>query len=188
MEIKEYIKKSIEVKNVILSSEDLICAIRDAANIIIDAYKNNKKVLIAGNGGSASDSNHLAAEFVSKFLMKRDALCAISLSSNQSVITAIANDDDFKNIFSRQIEALGNNDDILIAISTSGKSPNIIEALKKAKEKNLKTIFLTSGNADFEADCLIKVPSAQTSIIQEAHIMIEHIICAIVEEALFKKV
>lgn len=188
MEIKEYIQKSIFVKNAILNDENFINCIQKAADIIIETYKNNKKVLIMGNGGSASDANHIAAEFVSRFCFDRGALSAISLSSNQSIITAIGNDYSFDNIFSRQIEALGSDDDVLIGISTSGKSENIIQGFKKAKEMNLKTIFLSGENADFEADINIKVPSNTTSVIQEAYIMIVHIICGIVEETLFKKV
>ena len=181
MEIKEYIQKSIEAKQKFLDNAEII---QNCANKIIEAYQKNKKVLIMGNGGSASDANHIAAEFVSKFMKERQALGAISLSSNQSVITAISNDYDFKNIFSRQIEALGEENDILIGISTSGKSKNIIEGFKKAKEKKLKTIFLSGVNADFVADINVKVQSDITSIIQETHIMIAHIICAIVEKRL----
>lgn len=188
MEIKEYIQKSIFVKNAILNDENSINCIQKTADIIIEAYKHGKKVLIMGNGGSASDANHIAAEFVSRFCFDRGALSAISLSSNQSVITAIGNDYSFNNIFSRQVEALGSDDDILIGISTSGKSENIIQGFKKAKEKNLKTVFLSGQKADFSTDINIKVPSDITSVIQEAHIMIAHIICGIVEETLFKKV
>ncbi|MBQ8476238.1 SIS domain-containing protein [bacterium] len=187
MEIKEYIKNSISVKTKILEDENFILNIQNAANEIINAYKNNKKVLIAGNGGSAADSNHIAAEFVSRFLFNRSPLAAVSLSANQSVLTAIGNDYNFSDIFSRQIEALGNKGDIFIAISTSGVSENIIKALDKAKEKGLKTIFLTGQKALYCADYTIKAPDNQTSHIQEAHIMIAHIICAIVEEKLFRE-
>jgi len=185
MKVKEYIKESIDVKNKILSNNIIIDEIEKIADIIVSAYKNNKKVLIAGNGGSASDSNHIAAEFVSKFKMERKPLAALSLASNQSILTAIANDYDFSEIFSKQIEAQCADGDIFIGISTSGKSKNIIKAFKKAKELNIVTIFLSGENADFEADFNIKVPSCITSIIQEAHIMISHIICALVEEKLF---
>ena len=185
MDIKEYIQKSIVTKASFLNNTEII---QNAANMIIKAYQNNKKVLIMGNGGSAADSNHIAAEFVSRFKLERKPLAAISLTANQSVITAIANDYDFNKVFSRQIEALGQEGDVLIGISTSGKSQNIIEGFKTAKEKKLATIFLSGKNADFEADCNIKVPSDETSFIQEAHVMIYHIICAKVEENLFKKV
>ena len=185
MEIKEYIKKSVDVKNAILNDDEIILSIKKVADVIIEAYKNGKKVLIMGNGGSAADSNHIAAEFVSKFQHNRNALPAISLSSNQSIITAIGNDYSFENIFSRQVEALGSEGDILIGISTSGKSKNVIEGFKKAREKNLTTVFLSGENADFEADYSIKIPSNVTPVIQESQIMVAHIICALVEEAFF---
>ncbi len=188
MKIKKYIKNSIDIKNTILNDDEFIKNIQKAANVIALAFKNNRKLLIAGNGGSASDSNHIAAEFVSRFCMERKGLCAISLSSNQAVLTAISNDYSFDNVFSRQIEALGNEGDVFIGISTSGKSKNIIEGFKKAKEKKITTIFLTGKNTDFETDYILKVPSDKTSLIQEIHIMIAHIICGIVEEELFKKV
>ena len=188
MEVREYIKKSIDVKNLILNDDKLIDEIQKAANAIIYVYKNNNKVIAMGNGGSAMDSNHIAAEFVSRFCFDRPALGAVSLSSNQAIITAIGNDYSFENIFSRQIEAIGKEGDILIGISTSGKSKNVLEGFKKAKEKNIATIFLTGKSADYTADYTIKVPSEITSIIQEAHIMIAHIICGIVERELFEKV
>ncbi|MBR2068657.1 MAG: SIS domain-containing protein, partial [Candidatus Gastranaerophilales bacterium] len=150
--------------------------------------KKGGKVLFCGNGGSASDSNHIAAEFVSRFMFDRNPLPAISLSCNQSVLTAIGNDYSFSDIFSRQIDALASNGDVVIGISTSGKSANVIKGFQKAKEKNLNTIFFSGENYDFEADCAICVPSCETSVIQEVHIMIAHIICGCVEEALFKKV
>lgn len=185
MDIKQYIQKSIDSKAYFLNNTDII---QNSADAIIKAYRENKKVLIMGNGGSAADSNHIAAEFVSRFKLDRKPLAAISLASNQSILTAISNDYDYSQVFSRQIEAIGQEGDILIGISTSGKSKNIIEGFKKAKEKNLVTIFLSGENADFEADYNIKVPNYETSVIQETHIMIAHIICAMVEEDLFKKV
>ena len=188
MEVREYIQNSIDVKRNILNNEKFISDVEEIINVIIAAFQTNKKILIMGNGGSASDSNHIAAEFVSKFQFHRPALAAVSLTSNSSILTGIGNDYSFKEIFSRQIEALGNEGDILIGISTSGKSENIIEGFKKAQEKKLTAIFLTSENAEYKADYTIKVPSKTTSLIQEVHITLAHIICAKVEEALYKKV
>ena len=188
MEIKEYIQNSIDIKNKILNNSDFISEIEKISNVIIKAFQNNKKVLIMGNGGSASDSNHIAAEFVSRFMFNRPALKAVSLSSNQSIITAIGNDYSYEDVFSRQIEALGEENDILIGISTSGKSNNILKGFNEAKTKKLITVFLTSENADYKTDYSLKVPSNKTPVIQEIHVMLYHIICAKVEEALFKKV
>ena len=165
-----------EIKNAELASE-----------ILINAFKLGNKVLFCGNGGSASDSNHIACEFVSKFLKNRKALPAISLSSNNSIITAIGNDFSFEDIFERQIEALGNENDVLFCFSTSGKSKNILKAIKKAKEKGLKVIFLTGKNEvkNNNIDCIIQAPSDVTAEIQEMHTALYHIICEKVEEELF---
>ena len=155
------------------------------ANMIKEAFLNNNKILFCGNGGSASDSNHLACEFVSKFQKERKALNAISLVTNNSIITAISNDYSFDDVFSRQIEATGKKGDILIAISTSGKSKNILKAINQAKKQGLKTIFLTGEiktNNDVELE--INVPSIITCEIQEMHIALGHIVCEMVENSI----
>ncbi|MBQ8848206.1 MAG: SIS domain-containing protein [Candidatus Gastranaerophilales bacterium] len=155
------------------------------ANMIKEAFLNNNKILFCGNGGSASDSNHLACEFVSKFQKERKALNAISLCTNNSIITAISNDYSFDDVFSRQIEATGKKGDILIAISTSGKSKNILKAINQAKKQGLKTIFLTGEiktNNDVELE--INVPSIITCEIQEMHIALGHIVCEMVENSI----
>ena len=155
------------------------------ANMIKEAFLNNNKILFCGNGGSASDSNHLACEFVSKFQKERKALNAISLCTNNSIITAISNDYSFDDVFSRQIEATGKKGDILIAISTSGKSKNILKAINQAKKQGLKTIFLTGEiktNNDVELE--INVPSIITCEIQEMHIALGHIVCEMVENSM----
>lgn len=171
----ENFKKLNEMQDVILK----------ACKIIKTALNNKNKILFCGNGGSASDSNHLATEFISKFKKERVSLPAISLCANNSAITAIANDYDFEDIFSRQIEGLGNENDILIAISTSGKSKNILKAVKQAKKQGLKTIFLTGiNNTNTNVDLEINVPSDVTCEIQEMHIAIGHIICEIIEKDL----
>ena len=186
--IREHIEKTISVKTLILNNEELLQKVQEVAEIIINAYKNSQKVLLAGNGGSAADAQHIAAELVSKFNKDRPALNAISLTTNTSILTAVGNDYSHEYIFARQIEAYGNTDDIYIAISTSGNSKNIIKSIERAKARGLKIIGFTGMNPcemDTLCDWIIKVPSDITPIIQESHIMLGHIICAIVEEHLF---
>ncbi|MBQ9150007.1 SIS domain-containing protein [bacterium] len=160
--------------------------IMSACEIIKTALKSQNKILLCGNGGSASDSNHIAAEFISRFQKDRASIPAVSLSANNSIITAIANDYSFEDVFSRQIEGLGNKNDVLIAISTSGKSKNIIKAIEKAKKQGLKVILLTGINkTKIEVDLEINTPSDVTCEIQEMHIAIAHVICEMVENDLF---
>ena len=157
--------------------------INKASLILIEALKSENKILFCGNGGSASDCNHLACEFISKFKKERKSLPAISLCANNSTITAIANDFSFDYIFKRQIEGLGKKNDVLFAISTSGKSKNIIEAIKQAKKQEMKVVFLTGKNkSNFNVEIEINAPSDKTEQIQEMHIAIGHIICKITEE------
>ena len=189
MFIKEYIQECIHLNERLLAGENILLTVEAIANVIIQAYSDNKKLLIAGNGGSAADAQHIAAEFVAKFKKERDALCAIALTVNTSVLTAISNDHGFETVFSRQIKAFGQKGDIFLAISTSGNSENIILALKEAKERGLITVGMTGENEckmDGLCDYLIKVPSADTPHIQEIHIMLGHIICAITEKKLFE--
>lgn len=186
--IKDYITESILSKEEICKNESTIKKIEQAASWITEAYKNDNKILIAGNGGSAADSQHIAAELVSKFLKDRPALNAVALTTNTSILTAIGNDYCHDFIFSRQIQAYGNAGDIYIAISTSGNSKNIIKSIEEAKKRNLTVIGLTGKTEslmDNLCDLIIKAPSSKTSIIQESHIMIGHIICALVEKNLF---
>ena len=189
MFIENYIQASIETKQKILNDKNIIETINQAANAIIDAYKNGKKVLTAGNGGSAGDAQHIAGELVSKFFFDRPGLSAFSLATDTSILTAIGNDYGYEKSFSRQIQANANEGDVFIAISTSGNSENIVNALVEAKKKNVTTIGLVgekSCEMDDLCDYIIKVPSDSTPTIQESHIMIGHIICALVEEAIFK--
>lgn len=163
--------------------ENHVKDIFEAVGIIKNALKNNNKILFCGNGGSASDSNHLACEFVSKFKKTRRAIPAVSLCANNSIITAVANDFSFDDVFKRQIEGLGNSGDVLVAISTSGKSKNVLKAIVQAKNQGLKTIFLTGENKiDFDVDLQINAPSKHTEQIQELHITIGHIICELCED------
>ena len=188
--IKEEISRSIEAKQNILDDSDLLDKIARAAGIITESYKAGHITLLAGNGGSAADAQHLAGELVNRFYFDRPGIPALSLSTDTSVLTAISNDYGFKYLFSRQIQAQGSKGDVFIGISTSGNSENILEALKSCKDKGIFSIGIT-GNKSIEmdkfCDICIKVPSDSTPRIQESHILIGHIICAIVEENLFDK-
>ena len=188
--IKEEIAQSIATKQAILDNEELLAKIAQAAEIMTDAYRNGHSALLAGNGGSAADAQHLAGELVNQFYFARPGIPAHSLSTDTSVMTAIGNDIGYKYLFSRQIEAQGSKGDVFIGISTSGNSENIVEALKACREKGITSIGLTGSKPcqmDSLADLCIKVPSDCTPRIQESHILIGHIICAIVEDNLFGK-
>ena len=190
MFIEKYIEASIETKHKILNDKNIIETINQAANAIIKAYKNGKKVLTAGNGGSAGDAQHIAGELVSKFFFDRPGLSAFSLATDTSILTAIGNDYGYEKSFSRQIQANANEGDVFIAISTSGNSKNIVKAILEAKKKNVTTVGLVGQKAcemDNLCDYIIKVPSESTPTIQESHIMLGHIICALVEETIFKR-
>ncbi len=162
--------------------------VRRAVQMVVGTLKGGGKLLIFGNGGSAADAQHIAAEFVNKFMMKRDALPAIALTTDTSVLTSVANDTDFSQVFSRQIEALGQEGDLAWGITTSGRSPNVVQGLIRAKQLGLKTLVLTGsdgGEVLKVADLSLLVPSQSTPRVQEVHIMIGHIICELVEEELF---
>jgi D-sedoheptulose 7-phosphate isomerase len=186
--IELLIKDSIAVKEIALKGQ--LENIEKAAKAIIESLKGGKKLLIFGNGGSAADGQHMAAELVGRFEMERKALPAIALTTNTSILTAIANDYGYDLVFSRQIEALGVKGDVALGISTSGNSKNVIEALKRARALGLETIALSGGdggNMKKEADINIIVASKDTPRVQESHIMIVHIICALVEDEMFGK-
>ncbi|MCM1002840.1 MAG: SIS domain-containing protein [Candidatus Gastranaerophilales bacterium] len=186
--IKNYVKKSADTKSLIMANDSIISEIEKIASTIIKAYKEGKKVLTAGNGGSAGDAQHLAAELVSKFLLERPALSAIALTTNTSILTSVGNDYDHELVFARQISAHANKGDVFFAISTSGESKNILKAVEEAKRLDVTVIGLTGekpASIDNMCDYLIKVPSTETPIIQEAHLMIEHIICAIIEKQMY---
>jgi D-sedoheptulose 7-phosphate isomerase len=187
-EIRNQIIDSIALKTKLLDQQSLLSGIEEATKAIIDAFKSKHKILLAGNGGSAADAQHMAAELVNRFYFDRPGLPAIALTTDTSILTAVGNDHGFSYLFAKQINALGNNGDIFIGISTSGTSLNIIEALKESKEKNLFTIGLTGSTGGKMKDlcniCLC-VPSEETPRIQEMHILIGHIICSIIETELF---
>lgn len=186
--ISDYIERSIQTKKILL--ETRVKLIAKIAEEIVKAYRRGNKVLWFGNGGSAADAQHLACELVSKFYLERKALASIALTTNTSELTAIANDYDFDRVFARQVEALVNPGDIVIGISTSGNSPNVIEGIKEAKRCGAITIALTGASGgklkeNEDLDYLLTVPSEDTPQIQESHIMIGHIICYLVERVLF---
>jgi D-sedoheptulose 7-phosphate isomerase len=161
-----------------------------AASLIAECFRTGGKLLLFGNGGSAADAQHLAAEFVGRFVLERLALPAIALTTDSSILSAVGNDYGFDQIFARQIEAFGRPNDVVIAISTSGNSPNVIEAVKKAKEQNVKTIGLAGKDGGTLARCVdlaITVSSANTARVQECHIAIGHTMCELVENELFEK-
>jgi len=162
--------------------------IRLAAQKAVDCLRSGGKILICGNGGSAADSQHIAAELVVRFALNRRGLPALALTTDTSIITAGANDLGFEEVFRRQVEALGRKGDLLIAISTSGRSPNVINAAEQAKAQGMSVIGLTGaaeGPMDRIADLVLHVPSADTARIQESHIAIGHLICDLVEQELF---
>jgi D-sedoheptulose 7-phosphate isomerase len=185
--ITQQISSSIAAKQALLNDE-LIEIIEQAAQMVVAAYQTGNKTLLAGNGGSAADAQHIAGEFVSRFYFDRPGLASIALTTDTSVITAIGNDYGYERLFSRQVQALGSLGDVFIGISTSGNSPNILAALTECQSKGIKTIGLTGSSGGRMAelcDICIKIPSSETPRIQEAHILIGHIICYIVEEAIF---
>ena len=188
--VKNHFEDSIQVKNQILQDKALIELIQKVALITTNAYKNGVKTILAGNGGSAADAQHIAGEFVSRFYFDRPGIPSIALTTDTSILTAIGNDYGYDRLFARQVQAQGVKGDIFIGISTSGNSTNIIEALKVCKEKEIISIGLTGQSGGKMADLCdycIKVPSNCTPRIQESHIVIGHIICAIVEEEIFGK-
>lgn len=187
-DIKSYIENSVQTKQKILTDDKLISLVEKTALEIVNCYSAGNKVLIAGNGGSAADAQHFAGELVSKFYFDRPGLSAFSLSTDTSVLTAIGNDYGYERSFARQVQANGKKGDVFIGLSTSGNSKNIVLATQAAKEKGMLTIALIGEKEcllDNEADICLKVPSSITPTIQEAHLMIYHMICAIVEEKIF---
>jgi D-sedoheptulose 7-phosphate isomerase len=185
--ITERLRESAELKTALLHDEELVEVLDSVAQVCVSALNSGRKLIFCGNGGSAADAQHLTAELVGRYLRERTALAAIALTTNSSCLTAIGNDYSYEEIFSRQIEALGNRGDIVIGISTSGNSPNIIQALRVAKRKEMTTIAMTGksgGKLRDDADFCLRIPSQQTPRIQEAHILLGHILCEIIEESL----
>jgi D-sedoheptulose 7-phosphate isomerase len=186
--IKGIISESILVKNKVLNDAVLIDTVKKSIDVIVTAFKNGNKVLFCGNGGSAADAQHLAAEFSGRFYTDRDALPAEALHCNTSYITAVANDYSYDVIYSRMVKGIGNKGDVLVGLSTSGNSKNIMNAFEVAREKGMPTIGFTGatgGKMKELSDYLLNVPSTDTPRIQESHILLGHIICQLVEETLY---
>lgn len=184
------IENSIKIKENLLRDKDSLYLIEEVAKEIIKAFKKDKKVLLCGNGGSAADAQHIAAELSGKFYLDRKPLFAEALHANTSFLTAVANDYSYSEVFKRAVESCGKRGDILIGISTSGKSENIIKAIRVANQRGMITIGLTGkdgGKLASLCNYLIKVSSNDTPRIQESHILIGHIICEIVEKKIFGK-
>jgi len=184
------IQDTIQLRQKIIQSGVLAERTSLAVQAIVHAYRNGKKVLLAGNGGSAADAQHLAAEFVGRFYYDRAPLYAEALSTNSSDLTCIGNDYGFEHVFSRAVEGKGQPGDIFFAISTSGQSPNILKAAQAAKKKGMFVISLTGetgGNLAEYSDILLNIPSRDTARIQECHITIGHLICEFVESEIFPK-
>ena len=187
-QIKKIISESIEVKTQILSNDEMISKIEEVAKMITQAFQQGNKVLFCGNGGSAADAQHLAAEFSGRFYTDRDALPAEALHTNTSYLTAVANDYSYDVVYSRLVKGIGNKGDVLVGLSTSGNSKNIVQAFLTAKEKGMTTVGLTGMSGGKMKECsdyLFAVPSSDTPRIQESHILLGHILCQLVEEQYF---
>ncbi|PQV61620.1 phosphoheptose isomerase [Sediminibacterium magnilacihabitans] len=186
--IKEIIQASINTKKQVLKNEDLLVRIKNVVDLISDALKSGRHIYFCGNGGSAADAQHLAAEFSGRFYIDRRALPAEALHCNTSYLTAVANDYSYDVVYSRIIDGIGQRGDVLIGLSTSGNSGNIIRAFETAREKKIATVGFTGesgGKMKPLCDHLINIPSKDTPRIQESHIMAGHIICQLVEEKYF---
>jgi D-sedoheptulose 7-phosphate isomerase len=186
--IKEQIKKSYETKQKIYDNNELINTIELVVKKCIELYRSSNKTILAGNGGSAADAQHIAAELVGRYGFNRASIPSLALTTDTSNLTAIGNDYGFDKIFSRQLEGMGQAGDLFIGISTSGNSKNIINAFHTAKEKNIITVALTGrdgGEMAKLADFALVVPSDDTPRIQESHILIGHMLCDLIEKGLF---
>ena len=185
--IEKNIRNSVDVKTRLLENKDLIGLVSEVAKVMVEAYKAGHKTMWAGNGGSAADAQHMAGELVNKFTFDRPGLAALSLSTDTSIITAVGNDYGFDRLFARQVEAQGCAGDVFIGISTSGKSPNLVNALQACRDKGITSVAIVGANScpmdDY--DYVIHVPSTETPRIQECQTLIGHILCYIVEQELF---
>lgn len=191
--MKQYILSQIneaqQVMSAMLADESLILTVQAAADACITSLGRGGKILLAGNGGSAADAQHIAGEFVSRFAFDRPGLPAIALTTDSSILTAIGNDYGYERLFARQVQSHGNEGDIFIGYSTSGSSPNIIRALEESRKRGLICIGFTGnrgGPMEELCDYLVEVPSSDTPKIQEGHLVIGHILCGLIENAIFK--
>ena len=186
--IKDQVKKSYETKQNIYNNDNFLSKIEEVAELCVKLYKGSNKTILAGNGGSAADAQHIAAELVGRYGFDRPSIPSLALTTDTSNLTAIGNDYGYDKVFSRQLEGMGQNGDIFIGISTSGNSLNIINAFNVAKEKGIITVALTGrdgGEMAKIADIALIVPSDSTPRIQESHILIGHILCDIIEKEIF---
>ncbi|QES91022.1 D-sedoheptulose 7-phosphate isomerase [Rhizosphaericola mali] len=187
--ISSLVAESIDVKTKILKDEAFLLNIERAVALVVDAFSKDKKVMFCGNGGSAADAQHLAAEFSGRFYKNRKALPAEALHCNTSYLTAVANDYSYDDIYARLVDGIGFEGDVLIGLSTSGNSKNVVKAMEVAKNKGIITLGLTGingGQMEDLSDILFAVPSKVTPRVQESHILIGHIICELVEASLFE--
>ena len=187
--ISEKITEAQQVMSAMLADDSLIVTVQAAANACITSLQQGGKILLAGNGGSAADAQHIAGEFLSRFAFDRPGLPAIALTTDSSILTAIGNDYGYEKLFARQVQAHGNKGDIFIGYSTSGMSPNILHAFEESRSRGLICIGLTGNRAGLMqslCDYLIEIPSDDTPKVQEGHLVIGHILCGLVERAIFK--
>jgi len=190
--MRDYITAQIaeagRVMSAMLADDSLVATVQSAAEACVACLKNGGKVLLAGNGGSAADAQHMAAEFVNRFAVDRPGLAAVALTTDTSILTSIGNDYGYEKLFARQVQALGNRGDVFVAYSTSGRSPNILLALQEARARGLTCIGFTGNRGGpMAADCdyYLAVPSSDTPKIQEGHLVLGHILCGLTEKALF---
>jgi D-sedoheptulose 7-phosphate isomerase len=184
--IESTIQESLATKQRLLDDSNTLDALEQLATRIQQQLATGRKVLLAGNGGSAADAQHIAAEFVGRFEIERDALAAIALTTDTSALTAIGNDYGFEHVFARQVSGLGQAGDIFIGISTSGNSANIVRAMEVARSKGLHTVALVgakAGQMHALADTVLAAPSTRTARIQECHILMMHLLCQLVDES-----
>lgn len=189
-DIKKLISDSIATKQMVLEDQELLSSIQQAAQACIDAFKADKKVLFCGNGGSAADAQHISAELSGRFYTDRPPLYSEALHVNSSYMTAVANDYSYDVVYSRMVEACGRKGDVLVGITTSGNSKNILAAMETARKQGMITIGMTGQSGGKMNDCcdiMLRVPSSDTPRIQESHILIGHIICQLIEETIFSK-
>ena len=187
--IRSILTENIAVKQAMLGDKDLFFLIENIVNQVVSTFKNGGKVLFCGNGGSAADAQHMAAELSGRFYLDRKPLFAEALHVNTSFLTAVSNDYGFENAFARAVEAMGRPGDILVALSTSGNSPNILNAITKAKTLGMTVVGMTGtdgGKMNSGCDFLIKIPSGVTPRIQEGHIVVGHVICELAENLIFR--
>jgi D-sedoheptulose 7-phosphate isomerase len=189
LNVKDYFVETRQLFDDALADADFLASVEAAAALFTQTLRSGQKVLLAGNGGSAADAQHIAGELVSRFHFDRPALPGLALTTDTSILTAIGNDYGYEQVFSRQVQGLGQPGDLFVGISTSGKSPNIVTACQAARAKGLKVLGLTGAGGGAMAehcDLVVRAPSASTPMIQQVHIVVGHILCALAEEALFR--